>query len=30
LLLLPMNHFLEDDDVEYICDLIIKFYRRQS
>lgn len=28
LLLLPMNHFIEDDDVEYICDLIVRFYRK--
>jgi dTDP-4-amino-4,6-dideoxygalactose transaminase len=27
LLLLPMNAFLADDDVDYICDSIVRFYR---
>jgi dTDP-4-amino-4,6-dideoxygalactose transaminase len=27
LLLLPMNAFLADDDVDYICDSILRFYR---
>lgn len=29
LLMLPMNQFLADSDVEYVCDSIIDFYSRQ-
>tara|TARA_Y100000746_G_scaffold229119_1_gene238278 strand:+ start:102 stop:1208 length:1107 start_codon:yes stop_codon:yes gene_type:complete len=27
-LMLPMNIFIDDDDVHYVCDKIIEFYRR--
>ncbi|NLS92719.1 MAG: DegT/DnrJ/EryC1/StrS family aminotransferase [Planctomycetaceae bacterium] len=28
LLMLPMNHFLSDDDVHYVCDIISQFYTK--
>jgi dTDP-4-amino-4,6-dideoxygalactose transaminase len=27
MLMLPMNHMLEDDDVQYVCDCVQEFYR---